>query len=56
VLLALRDDRLEVREGLLGVAYRAVVLDEHGVGEAGLDLVVLAADVFEFFEHGTALG
>jgi hypothetical protein len=29
-----------------------MVLHEHRVGQAGPDLFVLAADLFEFFEHG----
>ncbi len=51
VLLHQSDHRLEVGQRLLGLAHGAVVLDELGVGEAGLDLVVFAADFFEFFEH-----
>ena len=51
VLLHLSDDRLELGQGLLGIPDRAVVLHEGGVREAGPDLVVLAADVFESFEH-----
>ena len=53
VLLGLADDRLELRQRLLGLAHGAVVLDERRIGEAGLDLVVLASDVFEFFEHAS---
>ncbi len=53
VLLGLRDDRLEFGERLLRVAHGAVVLDELRVGQAAPDLFVLAADLFEFFEHQT---
>ena len=55
VLLGLRDDRLELGKRLLGLAHGAVVLDELRIGQAGPDLVVLAADFFELFEHGRAL-
>ena len=53
VLLGLPDDRLELRQRLLGLADGAVILDERRIREAGFDLVVLAPDVFQFFEHGS---
>ncbi len=53
-LLELGDDRLEFREGLLRVAHGAVVLDEVRVGQSGLEVFVLVANVFEFFEHDDA--
>src|SRR4030095_7858921 len=56
VLLGLSDDRLELGQGLLRVADGAVVLDEPRIREARPDLFVLAADFFQFFEHGETLG
>ncbi len=56
VLVDLGDDGLELGQRLLGVAHGAVVLDELRIGQARPDLLVLAADVFQLFEHGAALG
>ncbi len=54
VLLGLRDDRLEFGKRLLRVAHGPVVLDELRVFEAPLDLVVLATDLFQSFQHSDA--
>src|SRR5207249_1338332 len=51
LLLDLGDHRLELGQGLLRVAHGAVVLHELGVREAGLHLVVFAANILQFFEH-----
>ncbi len=52
-LFELGDDRLEIGQGLLSVPNGPVILNELRVGQARLDLFVLAADFFESFEHGT---